>query len=62
MVPRFDVVIFLVAAPDLIVKRRPEINLDEARRAVGVYDQIGSVLGLVALDQISIADQFNPDS
>lgn len=62
LAPRFDVVIFLVATPDLIVKRRPEISLDEAQCAAGVYDQIGSVLGLVALDQIGIADQFNPDS
>ncbi|MEQ1864584.1 MAG: hypothetical protein ABL996_08005 [Micropepsaceae bacterium] len=62
LAPRFDVVIFLVAAPELIVKRRPEISLDEARRAVGVYNQIGSVLGLVPLDQIGLADRFNPGS
>ena len=53
--PRFDVFIFLVAAPEVIAERRPEVTPAHASRALATYDEIGRALGLLPLDLIAIA-------
>ena len=55
--PHFDVTIFLVAAPEIIVRRRPDIKIGDAEFATSIYNEIGTALGFTALEQISIVDR-----